>query len=223
MANEYGRPVLLGAVMALVVVVAFGAWAVLSGQFGTPEDVDHVVVVLVTPDEEGVQLPQAMALYEMGTAGVDATPIDVDLEVTLAGSSYTRLRDAYPFGGGDLLVETWAESAGVEAGEWIVVTQEAWSELAKDDEVTLDMPVDSEVFDGSTLYSFEEGVAAYNGDEILALLKGVDYFDAEDRSIVRVQVSGELARLLSVNGDDVSVRTSLPDDLLSTWLIRLGS
>lgn len=223
MSGEYGRPVLFGAVLAVLVVAGIAAWVVLGGDLGTPQDVDAILVTLVTPDEEGVQLPQAMAYFELGTAGVGATAVDPDLEVTLAGSSYTRLRDSYPFGGGDLLAQTWADSAGVESPEWIVVTQDVWLTLARDSDVTLDMPVDAEVFDGVTLYSFESGVGTYTGPEVVALMKGVDYLETDERADVRSQLMLELARLLSTAGDDVSVRTSLPDDLLATWMVRLGS
>ncbi|MDA3935830.1 MAG: hypothetical protein PF636_03045 [Actinomycetota bacterium] len=223
MAGDYGRPVLVGVVMALVVVGVLGVWVFLGGDFGATQDVDHIVVALVTPDEDGIQLPQVMAHYEFGTAGVDMTPIDPDLEVTLAGSSYTKLKDSYPFGGGDLLAETWAEASGGEVPEWIVVTQEAFLSLVGDQKIMIDMPADAEVFDGAALFSFESGKAEYSGEEIVALMKGVEYLEVNDRNLVRLQLMGEIASLLSVDGGHTVVRTSLPDDLLATWLVRLGS
>ncbi len=223
MTTGYGRPILAGVVMAVIVLGGLAAWAFVGGSFGTPQDVNAIVVVLVTPDEEGVQLPQAMSFYELGTAGVDETPIDPDLEVTLAGSNYNKLRDAYPFGGGQLLVDTWAEAAGVDSPEWVVVDETTWYALAGEESIRIDMPADAEVFDGSMLYSFASGPASYSAQEVAALLKGVDYLETVDRADIRAQVSEELARLLSDHGDGVSLRTSLPDDLLATWMVRLGS
>jgi hypothetical protein len=173
-----------------------------------------VVVALVLPDETDVVLPRAVMRLRIEYLPPDVYLIDIEhvdpLRTTeIPGTSYSALRDAYSFGGAAGLAR--AVAAGSRpTPAYLVVGPDAWLELTSGDAVSVDVPRQIDVFDGTVLRTFPRGPARLSGDDVIALLNGADYLPAEEREQLREDL-GE--RLLDALGEAPALPTKAPTDL----------
>lgn len=226
-----GRSLLIGSLMGLVAVAALAGWALWSGvvELSAPDGSD-VVVILVLPDEEGVVLPRVIDRYSADTgseaadASVTAESVDPLLQTEIPGTSYTELREAYPFSGAAGVAKALAQGED-EPPAYILISPEALTELMGSDSIEIDIPSRMEVFDGSRLFTFEPGIADLEPDEVVALFKGADYLDDGDREAIREQVGSEVLRLLDQGSDDTGapeiVETDLEPDAYARWIFAV--
>lgn len=171
-----------GGVLAGLFVVLFAgavlAYLRLSGErlpFERRREVDEVLLIAALPDENGDAVAQVIAKTDLARGTV--TSIDPSTTVTIPGTSYSSLRDAYPFGGGDGVARAVATLHAEDPMPWIALGPGAVQRLLEGGariEVRLEEPM--AVFDGERLYEFGAGtVTVANVSDLRAVLNGAGY------------------------------------------------
>ncbi len=169
----FGKSLAVGALLGLL-VISVAVIAVLAGSgeidwFAPTEPPGEVLVVAVTDDADGAAVGGVLLLFS-DTGSIEV--VDPFTEVTIPGTSYTLLRDAYAFGGGQAVVDAYAEARGLQNGPaWVVVPRGDWQALVDDagGAVTV-VPAGANVFLGDKLYAIEEGQQTLSGAELGALV-----------------------------------------------------
>ena len=223
------RVALVGGLLGLA-TVAVVIWLVLSGALPTgakraqASAEGPVLVALVLPDADGVNVPRAIELYARMNGKLTLTAIDPDQEATVSGTSAKTLADAYTFGGGGALADAYALSGGADEPAWVVVGQDAWNALRGGAPVELNIPAPLEVFDGSRLYSYPQGPTSVPVAEVRRVLDGVQLLSSQLRRGVRMQLGDGLAETIARDGAaNVSeLRTNLSDEDAAAWIAILG-
>lgn len=173
--------------LALVALVAATAYLALAGPLKPSDDLDRVAVVFASHGEDGAQLAQVVALVTENGRKVEL--LDPETKVVIPGTSYDRLRDAYPFGGAKAVAQALTNRAGGHVS-YVDVTEATWLKLlppSTPTEITLPKPV--EVFDGARMVSFAEGTNKVTAADVPLLLQGLQYLEPSQRAPVLESVS----------------------------------
>jgi hypothetical protein len=221
-------------VIVAVVIVALAAaagWLFVrsSGAFTKVTSADRTVIVLASTAEDEAQLAGVVAVATQGGATLEFQ--DPLKKVTIAGTSYDQLRDAYPFGGAAAVAAALGAKSG-DGSSWVEVSQDAWvaaleAEGAKDASgatgVTVTLPKALDVFDGKRLASFKEGTSTVSPADLPLLLRGAAYRPESARLTVADQVGRPALLALGKRGGAAGLRTNLSPEALAGLLRRLGS
>jgi hypothetical protein len=160
------------------------------------DELAEVALVAAAPDENGHVVAQIVALADVRTGTL--TPVSPTTEVTVPGTTYTTLADAYPFGGGEGVAEALARAEGGPPPAYVALDAEALRDaVAGAGGVRITLPAEMAVFDGESLYSFARGPATLDADELGAVLKGAPYLDAAERAKLDTELAEMLAGLLA--------------------------
>ncbi len=125
------------------------------------------------------------------------TVVDTNTQVTIPGTTYDRLRDAYSFGGGAAVAAGYAEATGEEAGAWVVLPAEVWMGLVDDaGGVEVDVPAETNVFVDDELYSLEAGKGVLSGAELSALAVAASDSEWASSKASRLAVSDAVAEVV---------------------------
>lgn len=184
--------------LLVLIVVAIGALLVLgrAGRLASArvsaENVDTVLLVASSTDDQGAVFGSIIALLDVaGDSRLEA--LDPFSTVSIPGTSYSRLGDVYPFQGGAGVATFVAKDRGVKRLPYLAVTPQQLRALVDAaGDVSIAVPAPMSVFDGERLYTFDEGSQDLDGAELEALLKGAPYLPEADRASLR----DELARVL---------------------------
>jgi hypothetical protein len=224
-----GRVVLIGAGLAIA-TVAVAAVLLATGVVSLPKSPEAaaqgpVLVVLVLPDESGVQVPRVLDVYTRSGSGWSIASVSPTLPAVVSGTSGRTLADAYVFGGGNALASAYSAGSSTPASAWVVVDQTAWEQLAGQTPMNLDLPMHMEVFDGTRLTVFEQGPASVAATQTSLLLNGAGYLSTLDSTLLRARVGDVLAGKLSrARPQDVdALKSSLDGATLAVWLRGLGT
>lgn len=221
-----------GLLVALVAVGLLG-YLQLSGKrlpFERPREISRVLVVVALPDESGDVVAQTVAMVDLSAGRVES--VDPSMPVTIPGTSYSALRDAYPFGGGAGVAKALAQARGGEPLPYLVVGSDAMSDaLAASQGLAIDLPEPMAVFDGERLYEWSAGpVRITSVSELRAILNGAAYLSASGRESVLQQVAegvvslaGRLPGGLAGAIEDGVVESDLVGDEVHSVEGRLGS
>lgn len=87
-----------------------------AGALTRTDRLDSVVVVFASRAEDGAEVAQVVALVTGG--GRTVRLLDPQGAVTIPGSSYQTLADAYPFGGGEAVARALGGAATRRAPMW---------------------------------------------------------------------------------------------------------
>lgn len=187
--------------VATAVVIALGAAAawylgVFESDTVGPDDLAEVALVAAAPDENGDVVAQIVALVDVDAATLE--PVSPATDVTLPGTTYGTLADAYPFGGGAGVSAALARVRGGEAPAYVAVDAASLrSAVAEAGGVRITLPAEMAVFDGETLYTFAPGATTLTADELGAVFKGAPYLSAAQRAELDDELAGMLATLLA--------------------------
>lgn len=187
--------------VATAVVIALGAVAawylgVFESDTVGAEDLAEVALIAAAPDENGDVVAQIVALADVRAGTVE--PVSPATEVTLPGTTYSTLADAYPFGGGAGVAEALARARGGPAPAYVAVSAAALrSAVAEAGGVRITLPADMAVFDGETLYTFSSGPTTLTADELGAVFKGAPYLSAAERAELDAEFANMLTALLA--------------------------
>jgi hypothetical protein len=209
--------VLLVAVVAGLAVAHVGPFAG-SASSGAPAP---TVLALVAPGADGVLAPAVIDLYTPSSGGWSVKSILPTTPVAVPGTSGSTLADAYSFGGGDGLAQALASQTGGLTPHWVLVDSGTLARIAGS--FSLNLPSDIEVFDGSQLYSFPQGMTSVPATAVPQLLQGATQLPASDAQAVRDGLGDALASALSSAGPVAlaSVRSDLGDNSIADWLASI--
>lgn len=187
--------------LVAVAVVGIGGYAYLrsTGALTKTQTLDRTVVVFSSRAEDGAQVAQVVALVTDGGANVEF--VDPTTTATVPGTSYTKLGDAYPFGGARGVADALAVRAGGRVA-YVDVTEKAWTDMVASSVGTggvgVVLPRSLEVFDGTRLVSFRSGESTIAAADVPHLMQGAVYLDGTARAAVTMQVGKASLRALGV-------------------------
>lgn len=220
------RSVLIGATLAVVLVAGIvGALVVRGGgvgAIGKRTAPDKVVVVFAMQDENKTVVAQMVSVVNAAT-GVSKR-VDTSSTVSIPGTSYTALRDAYPFGGAKAVATALDDGTLKPGTAWVGVTPEAWKRLLKAGvEVTITEKF--ETFDQVTKrYSvFPDGPQRVQPVDLWGLVNGVAYLTASERGTIMDTVAAASLRELSASATAQGITTDLTPEQWSAFTKALRS
>jgi hypothetical protein len=224
-----GKSILIGGALALLVVAGVVAALMLHVVPQPPKAAtspDIVAVAVVLPGADGIVAPRLVDVYIRTAVGWTVRSVSPSTSVDVPRTGGSTLADAYSFGGGDGLVSALAANPGIAADAWLVVDQPTWDRLHGSSALSMDLPADIEVFDGSQLYSFSAGTTVtVPPDQLPQLLDGATFLSASESSQVRGQVGDAVARALSASPSEAAgmVHTDMAQAPLDAWLRSAGT
>lgn len=207
------RSVLVGATLAVVVVAAAVAALVMlrPGAGGGAADSNvpsKVVVVFAMAGEDNAVTAQMVAVVDAKTGRYEIK--ETSSTVSIPGTSYSLLRDAYPFGGAKAVAAA-LDGGSIKAGTgWVDVSPEAWQRLlAPGVDVTITEPFDT--FDEvSERYSeFEIGMQHVAAADLRSLVMGVAYLGAGSRWTIQGELASASLRALASTTPTQGIATDL--------------
>ena len=191
---------IVAVVIALGVAALWAAWSrglVGEGPGVRAEDLARVLIVAAAPDEDGAVVAQVITLVDVSQGRAQTTFVSPATPVSIPGTSYDTLADAYPFGGGAGVAEAYARATGITAPAYVALAPDALMRAVDAaDGVTLELPADMAVFDGETLYVFAPGSRTFSAEELGAVLKGAAYLTAQERSALDAELGRAVCALL---------------------------
>jgi hypothetical protein len=186
------------ATAAVIALGAAAAWYLGVFESGTVgvDDLAEVALVAAAPDENGDVVAQIVALVDVRAGSLE--PVSPATGVTLPGTTYGTLADAYPFGGGAGVAEALARARVAEAPAYLALDAAALrSAVAQAGGAEITLPAEMAVFDGETLYTFAPGATTLSAEELGAVFKGAPYLTDAQRSQLDAELAGMLATLLA--------------------------
>ena len=117
-----------------------------------------------------------------------------DTTVTIPGTSYTRLSDAFVFGGGAAVARALGASDSGGRVAFVSVPEPEWRaavEASRGVEVNVRERVT--VFDGRKLTTIPAGKQRLSADDVAALLRGLSYVSPSQSQAIRRELERQLA------------------------------
>lgn len=195
------RPLFI-AITAMTVIVAGAAILAQAGVIGSKgvaaEGLTRVLIVAASPDEDGDVVGQIITIVDLTKQPTVLEAVSPTLQVSIPGTTYTTLADAYPFGGGAGTAEALARARGEDPLPYVALTADelaAAVEAAGGMRVTL--PEAMSVFDGSDLYTFKAGEQTLTAPRLWAALKGAPYLADAERKTLDASLADGLAAVLA--------------------------
>ncbi len=214
-----------GAIAALVILVVAGVggwlYASRTGALSRIDSLDRVALVFASHGEDGTQLAQVVALVTRDGSSIDF--IDPGTKAVIPGTSFSKIRDAYAFGGGKGVAAALEKRAGGPVA-YVDVPEDSWeAALAQAGGVTVSLPQSMEVFDGTTLASFSEGTSTVPASHVPLLMQGLTYMGVEQqrRDIAQAVAKASVEAFAGWKGAP-SVATDLSDEAFARLMGRLG-
>lgn len=199
MARGSRSAVVLLVAVALVCALAVGLYA--TGAIGSSavsaEDLDRVLLVAASRDESGSVVAQIVAIADLTGDSLDLEAVSPATRVTIPGTSYTALADAYPFGGGAGTADALARARDEQPLPYVALSPaqlEAAVEAAGGVDITLGASMN--VFDGEELYTFKAGKQTLDAAELQAVFKGAAYRTQDLRDKLDTQLAAALVQAL---------------------------
>jgi hypothetical protein len=214
------HPVLVaaGAIAVIVAAAALLAQAGVLGSRGVPADaLSRVLIVAASPDENGSVVGQIVMIADVTAQPAALEPVSPALAVSIPGTTYDTLADAYPFGGGAGTAEALARARGEEPLPYVALTA---SELADAVDAAggmrVTLPEAMSVFDGTDLFTFKAGTQTLTAARLSAVLKGAPYLADREREALDASLAEGLAAVLSAEPGVLTgaTRTDLAPDAL---------
>lgn len=190
------------AVLALVVVVAAVVALYLTGRLGSTgvatEDLSRVVLVGAGADENGDVVAQIVSIADVSGAGATLEPVSPAMSVTIPGTTYDTLADAYPFGGGAGVATALARARGGDPLPYVALSASALeAALEQQGSGKLTLPAPMSVFDGEELFTLSSGAQELTPAEVAAVFKGAPYLSADERAELDIELAELLASLVA--------------------------
>jgi hypothetical protein len=222
------RSIVIGAVCAVVVVAAgVGALVMRGGAKGgvpsgaatTPPS--KVVVVFAMAGEDNAVTAQLVATVDSATGRYELT--ESSTTVSIPGTSYTALRDAYPFGGAEAVAAALAAGKVTAGTAWVDVSPQAWEGLlAQGFDTTMTEAFDT--FDDLTDHysEFVVGPQHVAVEDLRGLVNGLPYLGAEARLSAMADLAAASMRALKAARPVAGIETDLTAEQWTAFTRALG-
>lgn len=215
-----GKAVLTGALFAVVVAAAIGlgGYAYVRSLTGAHDlkTGDRVALIFESPAQDG-----AMSATLISTVD-DTRMLDVSPETTVSvpGSSYTHLADAFVFGGGGSVVSALGAGAGGSPKAFVSVPMATWRAAVEATRgVSVQIPEEVSVFDGTRLTTIRSGEQTLTADQVSALLRGLPYVTPANRVGLRLALEQQLAAVVATGRPTAAqVDSDLSSSAVELWL-----
>ena len=215
-----GKSILMGAVLAVVLVAVLGIGGYLysrsvSGILDVRRE-DRVVLIFESPAEDGATVAALVTVVADGRMR-DVSP---DTTVTIPGTSYTRLSDAFVFGGGAAVARALADTQSGGHVAFVSVKESEWrAAIEATRGVIVDVPEKVTVFDGKKLTTIRAGQQTLSADDVGSLLRGLSYASPTQALAIRRELERQMAAALAARASTVNrLETSLSPAALELWL-----
>jgi len=218
--KSWQHPVLVavGAIAVIVAVVGILAQAgALSGDGVPAKGLTRVLIVAASPDENGDVVGQIVMIADLTEEPAALEAVSPALEVTIPGTTYSTLGDAYPFGGGAGVAEALARTRGGAPLPYVALGADELAQAVTDaGGIRVTLPADMSVFDGDRLFTFDRGEQTLSAAELQAVLKGAPYLTDEERERLNESLAEGLAAVLAEEPGvlEGATRTDLAPDAL---------
>jgi hypothetical protein len=219
-----GKSMLVGAVLAvvLVAVLGVGAYFYLRGPVAASVALqqERVVLVFESPAEDGATIAALISIVADGKMR-DASP---DTQVTIPGTTATRLSDAYVFGGGGAVARALGAPDAGGPTAFVAVPAVTWRAAVDATRgVTVSVPEKLTVFDGNQLVTIPSGQQKLSAAQITALLNAQSYLTTAQSAVLRAELASQMAAALAaakpVAGQPtVALESDLSPEALAAWL-----
>lgn len=216
-----GLRVLVLAVLLTALLAAGGFALYRVGMVRLPaasaESLTRVLIVAASPDEDGDVVGQMLVIVDLRESPLGIEAVSPDLRVTIPGTTYTRLGDAYPFGGGSTTAVALGRALGEDRLPYLAMTPEELA-AAVDEAggVTVAVPAPMSVFDGDRLYVLKTGTQSLDSGDLRALLMGAPYLTQGQRDELDASLAEALVRVLAASPEAVgAMDTDLGRDALA--------
>jgi len=221
--STYARSLRVGVAIGLVLALVAAAALVLgrdkiaelAGGTAAVRNASQVLIVAASPDDAGAVVAQIIARVDIPTGKLVAE--EPSSAVTISGTSYDTLKDAYAFGGGQGVASAYAQLHDADVLPYVAIgPQVLTAAVDAQGGVQLTLPVPMTVFDGEQLFSFAQGPVTLSGAQLAAVLKGAPYLTPAQRTVLNASLAEMYADLLGnwKNGlasarDDNKISTDL--------------
>ncbi|MBE0416997.1 MAG: hypothetical protein IBX63_04460 [Coriobacteriia bacterium] len=200
--SGFGRAVLVGGVVGVVAVAA--AVVALASVAGPSGEVGPVLVVLAAPDEDGVRCGAVIAEVDVRSGGIRL--VDPATESRLTGVTYTRVGEAFPFGGGGAVLGAVRAAGLTDADAAVGLDERVWMPAVdRAGGIRVTVPEDLDAFVSGRLERFREGAETVNGERAAALL-------AASAHVSRSSARRALQETLAAGALRALGREPLPED-----------
>ncbi|MGB4581290.1 MAG: LCP family protein [Coriobacteriia bacterium] len=214
------HPVLVaaGAIAVIVAAAALLAQAGVLGSRGVPADaLSRVLIVAASPDENGSVVGQIVMIADVTAQPAALEPVSPALAVSIPGTTYDTLADAYPFGGGAGTAEALARARDEEPLPYVAISaSELTDAVDAAGGMRVTLPEAMSVFDGTDLFTFKAGTQTLTAARLSAVLKGAPYLADREREALDASLAEGLAVVLSAEPGVLTgaTRTDLAPDAL---------
>jgi hypothetical protein len=220
----FWKAALLGGLLALLALASgLGVYLYSRGAFGNKPAVnaDRVVVVAASPAGDGAMVAHVVAVVAHGRV----TRFSPDTTVTIPGTSFRRLGDAYAFGGAPAVARALATSTPSGSVGWVDLPPTSWHELIeRAGGVTITVPASVNVFDGVRFTRLSAGTQRLTAGDMATLLMGLESLPATAQAPVRQEFElALLGALAERSGQPPLIKSNLAADDLKGWLTRLSA
>jgi hypothetical protein len=214
-----GRSVLIGVICAVLLAAAIGV----AGYFFTKDARpaagvqagERVVLIFESAAEDGATVPALIAVV----VDRQSSPVSSEMTISVPGTSYATLEDAYVFGGGSAVTGALATVKKQDSVGFIVVPASTWAEAldeAGGAKVTLGQ--DLAVFGGSELITLQKGARTLSSREVGALLRATKYLPASARASIEETLTLQLTQAVAAQAEPATAfKSDLSDEGLGAW------
>lgn len=210
-------PTLLVALLLVGGGFALYATGVMNPAQVSAEDLSRVLIVAASPNETGAVVGQIIVELELTSDRADVSPVSPALGVTIPGTSYSTLADAYPFGGGVGTAAALARARDEQPLPYVAIgAEELSTAVDAAGGVRVDLPAPMNVFDGEHLYALKAGKQTLTANELQAVLKGAPYLGERQREDLERELSSALIHALGAYPEALqSADTNLSEGALA--------
>jgi len=222
------RSVLIGAAAAVVLVAAVVGFLVLrggtaggSGSIGSKSTTpSEVAVVFALPGEDKAVTAQMVAVVDYATGVYEL--VDTTMTVSIPGTSYSALRDAYPFGGAQAVATALADGKDSGSTAWVDVSPDAWKRLLAAG-VDTSMTEAFDTYDETTdRYSeFVVGPQHVAVEDLPGLVNGLPYLTETVRAVPTQQLAAASMRTLQAAKPGPGIETNLTAEQWNVFVTKL--
>lgn len=175
--------------LALIASVVTGVFLLLRNAEAAPPS--RVVLASEAKLQDATTVAGLISVIDKQGALLTARGVDSGRAVSIPGTSYNRLADALPLGGGDMIAELLYP--GDDTVAWIILTPEGAARLIDaNGGVRIDVPAETTVFTGDELFRFNAGEQKLSGAQAVALSLGAETFGRAEAEAVRITLAQSL-------------------------------